>query len=124
MTKPAETLPTVEDKKKLTDTAIRNAKPADKPKTLWDEKGLYLLITPAGGKLWRFKYRFEGKGKLLALGAYPAITLKDARNRRDEAKKLLANGVDPGAVKKAQKAAKQERAANTFEAVANRWLLV
>jgi integrase len=108
----------------LTDTAIKNAKPADKPRKLADEKGLYLLLNPGGGKLWRLKYRFEGKEKLLALGAYPAITLKDARDRRDEAKKLLANGVDPGAVKKAQKTAKQERSANTFEAVANRWLLV
>jgi integrase len=76
--------------------------------------GLYLEIAPSGGKLWRLKYRVEGKEKRLA----------QARERRDEAKKLLANGVDPGAVKKAQKAERLERATNTFEAVANRWLPV
>jgi hypothetical protein len=88
----------------LSDTTIRNAKPADKPFKLTDEKGMYLFVTPAGGKLWRMQYRFAGKQKLLAFGKYPEITLSDARERRDEAKKLLANGTDPGV------AAKEERA--------------
>jgi hypothetical protein len=92
VTKPVEG---VEGKKKLTDTAIKNAKPADKPKTLWDERGLYLLVTPAGGKLWRFKYRFEEKGKLLSFGVYPDVGLANARERRDEARRLLANGMTP-----------------------------
>ncbi|MDR1888351.1 MAG: integrase arm-type DNA-binding domain-containing protein [Zoogloeaceae bacterium] len=105
----------------LSDTAIKNAKPAAKPYKLADEKGLYLFVTPAGGKLWRMQYRFEGKQKLLALGKYPDISLKDARERRDEARKLLANGVDPGEVKKAQKTAKQVRAANSFEVLAREW---
>jgi integrase len=106
---------------KLTDTAIRTAKPAEKRQTLFDGGGLYLVINPNGSKLWRLKYRFDGKEKLLSFGAYPAVSLKEARERRDEARKLLANGSDPGAVRKAQKVAQQERAANTFEAVAQAW---
>jgi integrase len=88
---------------------------------LFDGGGLYLEISTAGGKLWRVKYRFGGMEKRLALGAYPAISLKEARERRDEARKLLTNGIDPSAVKRAQKAAKQGRAANCFEAVAAKW---
>jgi integrase len=88
---------------------------------LADSGGLHLLVSPNGSKLWRLKYRFEKKEKLLSFGAYPAVGLKNARARRDEAKKLLANGADPGAVKKAQKAAKQGRAANSFETVAREW---
>lgn len=105
----------------LTDTAIRKAKPGEKPVKLSDEKGLFLLVTPAGGKLWRMKYRFTGKEKLLALGAYPDVSLAQARERRDDARKLLAVGIDPGENRKAQKAAKQERAANSFEVVAREW---
>jgi integrase len=82
---------------------------------------LYLLVQTTGGRLWRFDYRFAGKRKTLSLGAYPDVSLKEARERRDEARKLLANGADPGAVKKAQKTARQERAANSFEAVAREW---
>ncbi|MDR0715943.1 MAG: integrase arm-type DNA-binding domain-containing protein, partial [Azoarcus sp.] len=108
----------------LTDTAIRTARPTDKPRKLSDSGGLYLLIAPTGGKLWRMKYRFNGKEKTLAFGKYPEVPLKDARDRRDEARKLLANGADPAAVKKAQKAERQERAANNFEAVAHRWFEV
>jgi len=106
----------------LTDAHVRLAKPGAKPYKLSDEKGLYLLITPSGGKLWRMKYRFGGKEKTLALGAYPDVSLKDARDRRDEARKLLANGQDPGAVKQAQKAAKLKKAANSFEVVARECL--
>ena len=80
----------------LTDTAIRNAKPGLKPVKLFDERGLFLLVTPAGGKWWRFRFRFDSKEKLLSLGVYPDVGLKDARNRRDEARKLLAEGTDPG----------------------------
>ncbi len=105
----------------LTDVKARNAKPGEKQVKLFDGDGLFLLVTPAGGKRWRFKYRFGGKEKLLALGTYPEVSLADARQRRDDARKLVANGVDPGEVKKAQKAAQGEQAANTFEVVAREW---
>lgn len=105
----------------LTDTAIRNAKPGEKPAKIFDERGLFLLVTPAGGKWWRLRYKFGGKEKLLSLGTYPDTGLKDARTRRDDARKLLADGVDPGENRKAVKAARQERAANSFEVVAREW---
>lgn len=105
----------------LSDTAVRNAKPADKPFKLSDEKGLFLLVTPSGGKYWRQKYRFGGKEKMLSFGVYPDVGLKDARERRDAARKLLANDVDPGENKKVQKAAKVERSANSFEVIAREW---
>ncbi|MDR2787647.1 MAG: Arm DNA-binding domain-containing protein, partial [Candidatus Accumulibacter sp.] len=96
----------------LTDAAVKNAKPTDKPARIFDGGGMYLEISPSGGKLWRMKYRFGGKEKRLALGTYPTVSLKEARERRDEARKLLAHGADPGEVRKAQKAAKQARAAD------------
>lgn len=105
----------------LTDTAIRNAKPGEKPSKLFDERGLFMLVTPAGGKWWRLKYRFDGKEKLLSLGVYPDVGLKAARERRDDARKLLADGVDPGENRKASKAARQVRAANSFEVVSREW---
>jgi len=105
----------------LTDTAIRNAKPGEKPVKLADEKGLFLLIAPAGGKWWRLKYRFGGKEKLLSLGTYPEVSLKEARTKRDEARKLLVQGIDPGEQRKAQKAAQVDRGANSFEVVAREW---
>lgn len=105
----------------LTDTTIRNTKPGEKPSKLFDERGLFLLITPSGGKWWRFKYRFDNKEKLLSLGVYPEVGLKAARERRDEARRLLADGIDPGENRKATKAARQERAANSFEVVAREW---
>lgn len=105
----------------ITDAAVRTAKPGEKPQKLTDGKGLYLYIAPTGGKLWRYDYAFNGKRKTLALGPYPAITLADARERREVARKLLANGIDPGTVKKAQKAARLERAANSFEVLAREW---
>ena len=104
----------------LTDVKIAKAKPQKKPQTMFDGGGLYLLITPTGGKLWRFKYRFEGKEKLLALGAYPEISLADARERRAIARKQLANGIDPAFVKKAQRQAATEET-ETFEVVAREW---
>lgn len=105
----------------LTDTAIRNAKPAAKPVKMFDGGGLYLLVQPTGGKLWRHKYRFGGTEKLLSLGAYPQIGLKDARARRDEARELLAKGVDPAQVRKDEKQARAVAASNAFEAVARAW---
>jgi len=105
----------------LTDTAIRNAKPGEKPIKLFDERGLYLEISPAGGKWWRLKYRFDGREKRLSLGVYPDVSLKTARDRRDAARKLLADGIDPSENRKAQKSARADRAANSFEVVAREW---
>ena len=105
----------------LSDTQISKAKPQNKDVKMFDGGGLFLLITPTGGKLWNFKYRFGGKEKKLSFGAYPAITLADARQRREDAKKLLANGVDPGETKKAQKAAQGDQDMNTFEVIAREW---
>ena len=106
----------------LTDTAIRKAKPADKPQRLPDGGGLYLELSPAGGKWWRLKYRFDGKEKRISLGTYPDTSLASARDKRDAARKLLAAGVDPGEHRKAEKAAGDDRAANSFEVVAREWL--
>jgi integrase len=105
----------------LSDTAIRNAKPKDKPYKLTDEKGLYLLVHPNGSKYWRHKYRFGQKEKTLAHGVYPDVGLKDARERRDQARKLLANGADPSETKRAQKAASVARSADSFEVIAREW---
>lgn len=102
----------------LTDTAIRNAKAADKPRKLADAKGLYLLIN-ATGKYWRFDYRFNNKRKTLALGVYPDVSLACAREKRDAARTLLAHDVDPTENRKAAKAARG--AATSFEAVAREW---
>lgn len=105
----------------LTDTAIKKAKPEAKARKLYDERGLFLLVTPTGGKWWRFKYRFDGKEKLLSLGTYPDVSLKDARDRRDDARKQVAAGIDPGEHRKAKKSAKEERQANSFEVIAREW---
>lgn len=105
----------------LTDVKVKNAKAGTKQVKLSDSAGMYLLVTVKGGKCWRFKYRFDGKEKNLALGTYPEVSLADARGKRDEARKQLAKGIDPGAVKKAQKAAKGEPDANSFEVVAREW---
>ncbi|MDE2136238.1 MAG: tyrosine-type recombinase/integrase [Gammaproteobacteria bacterium] len=102
----------------LTETRIRAAKPLEKPYKLFDERGLFMLVTPPGGRLWRLKYRMHGREKLISLGAYPDVTLKRARERRDEARKLVADGIDPSARRKAQRGARAE----TFEAVATEWL--
>ena len=105
----------------LTDTTIRNTKPGDKPAKLFDERGLFLLVTPGGGKWWRLKYRFEGKEKLLSLGTYPDVSLKDARERRDNARKQLADGIDPSHSRKASKSTRLEQVANSFELVSREW---
>ncbi len=105
----------------LTDKAIRAAKHGEKPVRLFDGGGLYLELAPNGGKWWRLKYRFAGKEKRLSLGVYPHVALKQARERRDDAKRLLANGIDPSEQRKAHRAIVTERAANSFEAVAREW---
>ena len=115
----------------LSDTQIKAAKPGNKDIKLFDGGGLFLLIPSQkydqngkpllSSKLWRFKYRFGGREKLLTFGSYPQISLADARQRREDAKKLLANGVDPSDIKKAQKAATIEAATNTFEVFARQW---
>jgi integrase len=104
----------------LTVTEVKNAKPKDKPYRLFDGGGLYLEIAPSGGKLWRMKYRFAGKEKRLAFGVFPDVSLAEARERREQARKLLAKGQDPGQAKKQEKAA-AEAQTETFELVAREW---
>jgi integrase len=109
----------------LTDTAIRKATPAVTPRKLADGGGMYLLLKPDGGRYWRMDYRHAGKRKTLALGVYPTVTLADARQRREDARKLLANGTDPGEVRRAAKdaqIAEAVSASQTFEAVAREWM--
>jgi len=104
--------------KELTDIAVRNAKPdATKQKTLFDGKGLFLLISPKGGKWWRFKYQFQGNTKMLSFGTYPEVSLAGARKQREEARELVAAGIDPGEIRKAAKVAE----IFTFEKVAREW---
>lgn len=104
----------------LSDQAIKKAKPLDKPYKMADEKGLYILVN-AAGKYWRVDYRFNGKRKTLALGVYPDVGLSRAREKRDEARNKIADGIDPNDLKKAIKTQKSERAANSLEAVAREW---
>lgn len=102
----------------LRDTTARNAKPAAKPRKLSDDGGLHLLVQPNGSKLWRLSYRFVGKQKTLSLGAYPIVTLADARGARDAARKLLARGVDPSVQRKIDRQIEQANAESSFRAVA------
>ncbi len=102
----------------LTEAAIRALKPAGKPRRVADERGLYLEVSVTGSKLWRYKYRFEGREKRLALGTYPDVGLRLARDRREEARSTLARGIDPGAVRRAEKASMQSRRGASFEAIA------
>ena len=101
----------------LTDTAIRAAKPSEKQQKLFDGSGLYLLLFPSGSKVWRFKYHFQGREKLISLGAYPAVTLKDARDKAADARKVLGSGKDPS-VERRQSKLKHK---NTFETIAREW---
>ncbi|ENY5351065.1 integrase arm-type DNA-binding domain-containing protein [Klebsiella aerogenes] len=103
----------------LTDIKVRTAKPTDKQYKLTDGNGMHLLVHPNGSRYWRLQYRFGGKQKMLALGVYPDVSLADARARRDDARKLLANGIDPGDKKKNDKVEQEE--ARTFEQLAIEW---
>ena len=105
----------------LSDLALKKAKPKEKPYDLRDDNGLYVTVTPAGGKLWRYDYRFNGKYKTYSYGKYPDITIASAREKHLEIRKLLAEGTDPGAAKKAGKRAVKLACANSFEAVAREW---
>jgi integrase len=102
----------------LSETKIRFAKPCERAYKLFDERRLFLLVTPAGGRLWRLRYRIGKREKLISLGAYPDVPLKRARERRDEARRLIADDIDPSAERKAKRAALLE----TFEEVAKEWL--
>lgn len=102
----------------LTDTSIKAAKPREKPYKLFDERGLYLHVAKAGGRWWRLRYAIAGREKLLSLGTYPDVSLKRAREKRDEARRLIADGIDPSANRKAQRAAQ----ADSFAALAVEWL--
>ena len=104
----------------LSDTKNRSTKPTEKPQKLFDGGGLFILITPTGGKLWRLKYRFGGTEKLLSLGPYPQISLAEARQKRDQASTMIHNGIDPGDTRKAQKAA-DTKETETFEVIAREW---
>ena len=109
----------------LSDAKIRNTPTPEKPKKLYDGEGLFLQFTPAGGKWWRLRYWYQGKEKLLSLGTYPAISLKTARQRRDEAKELIGRGVDPSEQRKAAKAeaaAIAQETIQTFRVVADEWI--
>lgn len=105
----------------LTDTYIRSLKAADKPKKYADGGGLFLFIPTSGSKLWRMAYRFNKKSKLLAFGEYPTVSLKKAREKREEAKKLLADGIDPSEHKKSVKAAMEAAEANSFRNIGLEW---
>ena len=106
----------------LTDTEIKRAKPASEPYRMADGGNLFLLVTPSGGKLWRWAYRFEGKQKLMTFGKYPDVSLARARERHAQQRKLLAEGIDPMAQKKAEKTAVRLATENSFKSVADRWL--
>jgi len=105
----------------LTDLAIKSAKPREKSYKLSDSGGLYIEISPSGGKWWRYKYRFEGKEQRLSLGTYPDVGLKEARERHAAERKKLANGINPSASRKAEKDGKADANANSFEIVAREW---
>lgn len=108
--------------KPLSDALIRKAKPLEKPYKLFDGGGLFVLVNPNGSKYWRMKYRIVGKERLLSIGIYPDVPLMDARSRRDEAKRMIAAGIDPCEAKRAQRAAIRDAAENSFKAVSLEWL--
>ncbi|MEB0030196.1 tyrosine-type recombinase/integrase [Undibacterium sp. RTI2.1] len=107
----------------LSDTTIRNAKPGERPIRLYDAGGLYLEIAPSGGKWWRLKYRITGKEKRISLGVYPEVSLKEAREKRDIARKQLASDIDPGEHRKAVKLANVEDGSSGFESIAREWFI-
>ena len=105
----------------LTNTAIKALKPLSKTKRYFDGKGMYLEVSPKGSKCWRLKYRVNGKEKRISLGVYPEVSLKEARDKCDEARRMLAKGIDPSAHRQAQKRSAKQSAENSFEAVARQW---
>ncbi len=105
----------------LTATEVKQAKPSEKPYKLSDGGGLFLLVNPTGAKYWRYKYRFAGKEKLLALGTYPSVSLADVRKRHVDAREKLAQGIDPSEVRKVEKLTRHLASADSFEAVAREW---
>jgi integrase len=105
----------------LTVAEVKNAKPREKPYKMADEKGLYLLVSPNGSKLWKFKYRFSGVEKKLSFGAFPDVSVSAARDARDEARRQLTNTIDPGILKNSIKRSKKLAAENSFEAIAREW---
>jgi hypothetical protein len=107
---------------KLTDVRIRNAKPTGQTYKLSDGAGMYLLVTKDGARYWRFDYRFNGKRRMLALGVYPTSTLSLARDRREAARKLLAEGKDPNIAMRETKRTAKIASNNTFETIAREWL--
>jgi len=107
---------------RLTDKAIKSAKARAEAYSVVDGGGLYLCVTPAGGKLWRWSYRFEGKEKLMSFGEYPYISLSDARQKYSDGRMLLAKGIDPMAQRKAEKTAKKAGTENSFQSVATKWV--
>ena len=106
---------------KLTDLAVKNAKGKDKPYKLADGDGLFLYVTAGGSRLWRLKYRYDGKEKLLSFGGYPDLSLSEARGKRQVARNLLVNGFDPSVVRQEEKTARGVLLANSFEAIAREW---
>lgn len=106
---------------KLTARQVETAKPKDKPYKLADGGGLYLLVNPNGKRYWRLKYRSLGKEKLLAIGVYPDVSLAEARNKREDAKRTLAAGNDPSLERKIEKLSRQQDAENSFEAITREW---
>jgi integrase len=106
----------------LTDAKIRNLKPARKQFKLSDSEGLLLIVAPSGGKWWRLRYRFDGKEKMLSLGTYPRVSLAQAREKRNEARKQISSGIDPSQARQALKASRQQ-GKNTFETLSREWHL-
>lgn len=106
----------------LNDIKVKNLKPQEKRYKITDSDGLFIFVHPNGGKYWRLKYRFLGKQKELALGVYPRVSLLEAREKRDQAKKLVSNGSDPSELKKRLKHNTQGLYANSFEIIAREWL--
>ncbi|WP_297927626.1 integrase arm-type DNA-binding domain-containing protein, partial [Metallibacterium sp.] len=103
--------------KKLAEVAVRNAKPRDRSYKLSDGGGLHLQVNPTGSRWWRLRYTFDGKEQMLSLGVYPAVSLRDARDRRDEARRMLAKGINPSIRRRAEQVA----ASDSFEAIAREW---
>src|SRR5215469_941358 len=106
----------------LTVTEVKGARAADRPYKMGDQGGLYLQVTETGSKLWRYHYRIDGKQKLLSLGQYPDVSLKDAREKHQAARSQVADGVDPSAQRKAEKQAQRASVETSFESMAALWL--